>query len=560
MIERRTALALALLVGGLALGAIATPSVAQEDGQEYNLSDLKPYGVEQAQEGAPPSMRWLSQYGSATIRHEPQGIGSEKWTYLEPGGTVHDDEITLQTVRVAPASELDETLNVTVVSWQRGEREVVKGNQTVTRPTAKRVNVRRAEVRLGRGYDNATIDLPSHYDETWQISMWVEEYPDARWRFEHRSVETSRSVPFEADWGGFWSYNASHLLIPLLIGVTFVGIGVPSSLRRTARGPNIGFLKWSIALALIAGFLASSAYVWTASLLASAPIVVAGVIAALLGIIMLETIEYGVYDVIFLRLFQEKGANPRGEVAAKVQGGEYGRVTLANVEGGVIALTDGLESWLARLFCGGAYLQLPEEMEMEFSLGKSEVSLASSPADKLLFVDHDVENLIEYEPEHLELDLPLTSVVDEETGETTWNLNGIATVATYLAIGSAAGYGGAKAMTLPTPEAGLALGLVVVAVKWTRAVDGKAWYQPALGHTEDAVATAMYYDNEIQEYERLEEALQAIVEERHSEDDIVAKLAELSDENVVTKAYDRDTSAEDFIDDSGESAAAGGDD
>jgi len=195
---------------------------------------------------------------------------------------------------------------------------------------------------------------------------------------------------------------------------------------------------------------------------------------------------------------------------------------------------------------------------MEFSLGKSEVSLTRSSADKLLFVDHDVENLIEYDPEHLELDLPLTKVVDEETGETAWNYNGIMSVLTYLSVGGAAGYAAMKGMALPTPEIGVVLGFLAVGVRYTRAVDGMAWYKPALGHTEDAVATAMYYESELGEYHSLEAALRQIVEERNSEDEVLAKLNELDDENIVSKAYERDVDADQFVDDS--STAAGGDD
>jgi len=557
---RRTAsLLVALALVALAVGAVA-PSAGQEaNASDYGIEELKKTGT--THDGAPPSMRFLSQYGSATLRYEPAGLGKSSWEYLEPGSTVHDDSITLRTVRLAPRSELDRTLNVTVVSWQKGQREVVQDNTTVKRPAAKNVSVRRTQVELGRGYDNATVNLPSHYTQTWQISMWIEEYPNARWRFEHRSVETSRSVPFDADWGGFWSYNFSNLLLPILVLTSAVAVGIPSSLRKTARGPNVGLVLWGIILTVLAGIVASVGYLWTTSLLATAPWVVAAVVAGLVGIIMLETISYGVYDVVFLRFFTEDGKNPRGDLAAKANGGEFEIVTLANVDDGIIALTDGFRPWLARLWCGGSYLQGTDRLENEFSLGNAELSLSRSPAEKLLFVAQEPDFLIKYEPETLELDLPMTKVVDEETGETAFDLNGIASVLIYTAVGAAVGYGAFQAGNLPTPQLGLAGALLTVLVKWTRAVPGEAYWHPAVGGTEDAVATAMYHETELDQYQTLEDALTALVNERNSEDELLGKLEELDAESIVKDASSRDSSPGDFVDGSSPSQeAAGGDD
>jgi hypothetical protein len=565
-VRRVTALVLVVLLVGptvAGIGALAADggqSATAENESEYSLDDLKENGKQY--ENAPDSMRFLGDYGSATVRHTPVSPGETEWQYLEPGTTVHSNQVTLRTVRLAPEDEIDESLNITVVAWQKGTKEVPAENGTVTRPAAENVSVYRHQVDLGRGYDLANISLPAHYDDTYQITMWVEENPDARWRFTHESVESTKGLPFPATWGGYWQFTTTNLLLWILAATGLVAIAVPASIRRTGRGPNMGLLFWAIVLGLGGAIVGGGAYIWTTSLLTAAPPVVAFLMAGVIGIVMLETMEHGVYRVAFIRLFTDETENPRGDLARSAEGGELEVVTLAQTEEGPKAITDGIRPWLARLFSGGSPLYGLDRLELEFDLGSPEISLTSSPADKLIFVDEDPEQLIDYEPETLLFELPLTEY-DPETEEERWSWTGVASVAFYAVLSGGlaflalqrSGIGGARTGAVVT--AGLALyGL------FTTAEPGRAVFVPAVGCAQDATATAMYREAEIDEYETLEQALNALVEERNSNDELLDTLEEMDAESVVKEASSRETSPGEFVDGDSEpsTAAAGGDD
>jgi len=572
-VRRATALALVVLLvgptvtgigGALAAdgGQPATVETPENATADYSLDDLQRNG--KRYENAPASMRFLGDYGSATIRHTPVSPGQSGWQYLEPGTTVHANEVALRTVRLAPADDLDESLNVTVVAWQKGTKEVPTENGTVTREAATNVSVYHHQVTLGRGYDLANISLPAHYEESYQITMWVEENPDARWRFTHESVKSTQGLPFPSTWGGYWQFTTSNLLIWILGAVGVVSIGVPASIRRTGRGPNMGLLFWAIVLGLGGALVGGGAYIWTTSLLAAAPPVVAFLIAGVIGIVMLETMEYGVYRVAFMRLFTADTENPRGDLARAAEGGEFEIVTLAQTDEGPKAIRNGIRPWLARLFSGGAPLYGLERLELEFDLGSPEVSLTSSPADKLVFVDEDPEQLIDYEPETLSLDLPL-SEYDPEAEEERFSWAGAASVAFYAVLSGGlaffalqqSGIGGARTGAVVTAA-------VTLYALFTTAESGRAVFVPAVGCTQDATATAMYREAELDEYETLEAALNALVEERNSNDELLDTLEEMDAESVVKEASSRDTSPGNFVggsdSPSSSTASAGGDD
>ncbi|NEU56754.1 hypothetical protein [Halorussus sp. MSC15.2] len=562
--RRATALLLVVLfvlptVTGVGVFA-ASDAQNQTSSDEYTLDELQENG--KRYESAPPSMRFLGDYGSATVRYTPVSPGKNGWKYLEPGTTIHSNEVALRAVRLAPSDEIDESLNVTVVAWQKGEKEVSTGNGTVTRPTATNVSVYHHQVSLGRGYDLANISLPAHYDESYQITMWVEENPDARWRFTHQSVESKKGLPFPATWGGYWQFTTTNLLIWILAATGIVAIAVPASIRQTGRGPNMGLLFWAIVLGLGSALIGGGAYVWTASLLTAAPPVAAFLIAGVIGIVMLETMEYGVYRVALIRLFTEETKNPRGDLANSAEGGEFEVVTLAQTEEGPKAIRDGIRPWIARLFSGGSPLYGLDRLELEFDLGTPDVSLTSSPADKLIFVDEDPEQLIDYEPETLSFELPLTEF-DPETGEERWSWTGAVTVAFYAVVSGGlaffalqkSGIGGAR-------TGALAFAGVALYALFTTAEAGRAVFVPAVGCAQDATATAMYREAEIDGYETLEAALNALVEERNSSDELLDTLEEMDAESVVKEASSRDTSPGEFVggSDSPTTTSAGGDD
>jgi len=532
-----------------------------EDSDAPTFEELKRRGKQF--ESAPASMRFLGSYSSATVRVNPVGPGSDGWSYLEPGQEVNSNEVQLRTVRLAPEDELDRTLNVTVVAWQQGEKTVKEGNTTRTVTVAKNVTVHRQQIEAGRGYGLSNITLPDHYDETFQITMWVEEHPDARWRFEHQSVETTKGLPFPATWGGYWQFTATNVLI-WIVGMTgAVAVTVPAAIKKTGRGTGYGVAFWGIVLTIGGSIIGVGGYVWTANLLSAAPPVIGFVIAGVIGVVMLETIEHGVYDVGLVRLFTSDKKNPRGDIVKEAEGGEMETLTLAQTADGVKAISPGIRPFIARLWTGGTELRGVERLEFEFDLGSPEISLTSPVADKLIFVDDEGigedDQLLYHEAEGIAFELPIR-VRDEETGEMRTNWAALGSIAFNFVVPAALALRTFQYLELGGARiAALVAGVVVVYVAHLVPKEGTAEFLPAVGMTEDAVATAMQMESEIDDYETLEAAIGALVDERNTSDEILKKIEELDAESVVKESASRDKSPGEFVEGSAPTAAGGDD-
>jgi len=260
---RKTTVLAAVVV--LSLLAVAPVVVAGQSGGsagnvttgDYPLDELRDGGTEL--ENGPASQRFLGEYGSATVRHTPVGPLQNDWSYLSPGTTVHADEVTLRTVRLEKRQNLDRTLNVTVVSWEPGQVERAQGNATVSRQAAVNQTVLRQQVTLGRGYDEATISLPSSLDRTHTVTMWIEGYPDARWSFDHRSVPSTQAVDIDTV-GEAWNYTAQNAMIPGALAI-IIGMALGKwSLREAFEGPDWGLTIWAIIGTILGLGVLSAAY------------------------------------------------------------------------------------------------------------------------------------------------------------------------------------------------------------------------------------------------------------------------------------------------------------
>ncbi|QZX98732.1 hypothetical protein [Halobaculum rubrum] len=532
--------------GAVADGHGAAANESDTDSEANTYEELKRGGT--TYESAPSSMRFLGDYSSATVRVFPVGPGESGWHYLERDEVVNGNQVQLRTVRLAPEDELDRTLNVTVVAWQKSTRTVERGNTTVEETVATNVSTYRHQIEAGRGYDTANVSLPAHYDETYQITMWVEG-SDARWRFAHKSVETTRALPFAPTWGGYWEFTATNVLIWIvgLTGVTVVS--AVGSIERTGKGPGLGLVTWAIIIAIGSAVIGLGAFVWTASLLSAAPPVIGFAIAAVIGIVVLETTEKGVYSVALMRLFTGEKSNPRGDLALEARDADFETVTLANTDSGTKVIETGIRPWLARLRTGGTEFVGIDRLNFEFDLGTPEVSFTDTVADKLIFVDEDGVNgdgdLATVSPSTVEWDLPIR--IETEDGVRT-NWTALFSLAFHMVVPFALasftmdylGVGGGRIV-------GALFAAVVVYAAHTRVTEGRAEFMPAVGMTEDAVATAMHMESEVDDYETLEQALDALVDERNSTDELIETLRNLDSEAAVRDASRRDTNPGSFV-------------
>jgi hypothetical protein len=534
-----------------------------ESDSEYSLSELREPGRKMF-DGGPPSQRSLDQYSSVVVRDYPVGLGSSEWSYLERGETVNSNRLTIRTIRFGDESDFDETFNLTIVFWQTEQETVQRGNETVTETRLTNVSTYSETVEAGRGYGSSNVTLPPHYDDTYRATMWVEGQPSIRWTFEHKSVESSRAIPISTV-GDYWSYTAINLLTWILGGVIVAAPSAVGLLRRAGRGPNKSVVWWGLVLGGTTAVFGSSAYVWTASLIATIPPVVGVVVAGIVFIIMLETVEFGITRLAFIQLFTSdaESTNLRGEIAETATGARLTTLTVASTDGETLAIHDGIRPFVARLWTGGTPLRGVEKLDYDFSLSSPRLSITSPVADELIFVHDDSDEILRYDPERLDLEIDPW----DDDGSVDWGT--VWEIATTGAVGISIGTIGADAIGLPSgPIVGVALGIVAIYLRRAVPIEGSAQFRPAPAHTDDAVATALKYQKEVSDYETLDTALRELVSERNRRDTIVERLEEMDSESVVHQSVRRSDGADSTLDilddsetDSGDpSTPVGGDD
>lgn len=256
---RRSLLALLVLVSlTAALPAVGVGS-AQESGGDYSLDELKQRG--QQIQGTDPSTRYLGSEGSVFVSYDETnfikelGPAEPKWAVdkvLTPGKTVDTDELTFHVTRTRDAEP--ETVHVHVVKWERKTRTIETANGSTTRESyAANVTETVKEVELTGAADRMTISIPTSEDPR-MVSMWIEEYPGARWVFPHDTVATASTLPFGSTWGSFLPWFAKMFFGVVVLGVP-VAIGAAvKTLDRTGRGPGKGAMWYVIVGGLILYF------------------------------------------------------------------------------------------------------------------------------------------------------------------------------------------------------------------------------------------------------------------------------------------------------------------
>lgn len=557
MASRRSAAVLVALVA-LSLLAVATVGVAAQSGDaagnvtqttgDYDLSTLTDGGTIQA--GAPDSVRFMGQYGSAALRYDPVGPLLSERKYLSPDTTLHTNTIKLRTVRLAPADELDRTLNVTVVAWERGTRVEEVGNGTAERPAAVNQTVYRQQVDLGRGYDNATIQIPPNYDRTRHVTMWIEEFTEARWTFEHRSVPSTQAVDIDTK-GEAWSFVAQTALIPGLFGVLVGAFAGRETLKKTTSGPRWGLTIWAIITAVLLAAVLSTAYFQVAVVLNYFPWLLGGVLAVLgYGLALWfagSPSKVGFYRVELFdaRLgpseheveVDELSPQDAGDAEPLADGGllvngddendDEGRdenngpgsglseikevryvdlVELPAMErpdGKIGVPESGLRPFLARLFADPATLDKSDLVTL--------VSVDEGELDEIVLVDPESDETVTHEHAHLERRWPVLHAMDEDA-DTVTKLGMTAAMLVVVAGVPAAGWSiGAQ---FGVPLLGGALATLVPLVSGHEAKDGEVDFEPANQHFQRAQATLIDLQREQADGKTAEDFRQQAWQER----------------------------------------------
>lgn len=356
MTRIRILLAALLAVSLVATAAPAAVGQQSNSGADYELSELQRGGT--THEGAPTSMRFLGSYGSATVRHEPVGLGTEDWDYVGRNTRVQTNEITLKTIRLG---DPDETLTVHVVAWNRATRTVETENGTTTEPVATNVTEQVVEVELGRGYDRATVPLPASFDETQRITMWIEEYPDARWTFKHRSIATAAPIDIST-WGGFLETFATKIGIIALPAMLGGAIVARRHRERALVGPQWGVLKWGAAFVLPIAVFASALAFQGAVLATRVPQLLGTLFFPFTYVLVLEGTDPNLERFLFRRQDLEDAKSPRGDDSKDSRFVDH--ITKTGVHRAaseeLVLISPGLLPFIARLFGNLATLDVSE--------------------------------------------------------------------------------------------------------------------------------------------------------------------------------------------------------
>lgn len=518
-----------LATAALVFGGVAGAQENSNNSTQYSLEELKDGGVHP---GGPDSQRWLSDYGSATIRHEPVGPFSGDWEYLDRGTTVNADEITLRTVRLAPEDELEGEMTVTVVSWEKGERETVVGNETVDQQAALNQTVYQQDVTLERGYDEATIDLPSSYDRTSEVTVWIEEYSDARWRFQHRSLPSAEAIDISSI-GEAQNYAFQNVTLPGGLAILLGLFGALKTRNRTGSGPGWPLIVWLIAGGILTLGIFSAAYFQVAVVLRYFPWMLAFPLFILAyggGLAMagspskiqfekpeLFEAQIGPEDQEIVTAALPEGTEDDDDPEIVPDGGvlqngnamaENGASTdsrdnedapgsgLSDIkeirycdmkevpaieapDGTIRVPKRGIRPFLARLFADGA--------ELDKSDLTTAIKVRDGRIDEKILVDPEADEPVVHKPAHLERRWPVLHGINDDDEDSMGKLTGIiGFLAVCVGLPAAGWVAGAEA---GVPVLGAALGAVPALIDTYTAKEGKIDFEPANEHFRRARAT-----------------------------------------------------------------------
>jgi len=531
-----------LLIATMATPALAAVAPHGDTTPQTNGSAVAsegPFGIEELRTGgdqpsaAPPSVRYVGGTevdGAVAVRYRPADPLSNEPVYLEGGQTLNTDEIELYST-VFGESTGDYELVITY--WQPETRQTENGTAV---DVAANQEVQRATVTIEDGYATAPVALNSHYEQTYQATMWLEQDGDpvdgARWRFEHASAPASQQVQIETQADAWW-YAFTTAIIPGVASIIMGLSGAKATLKLAGRGPGYSLATWGVVSVFGIVSVLGGLYNEVATVVANFEL--------LMGLSLLP-IAYGgglrmapaIEKIAFerkeltssksLRRESETGADP--DVAA--DGGETASSSVAfgdddyhdelyedmlvlptirAQDSGRLLPKKGIRPFFARLFASAARLDLSDL--------RTRVRVNGSASQKI-YVDPESEGAVDHKPAHLRRRMPVWHRLPEpDEGESlswvTRGLFGLFTVATVAAplIGWQVGR-----MVMNTPTVGFGVGLLLLALESYEAVDGSIDFEPAPRHDVTADASLTVLQSEHADAKTIEEMEEVVWDER----------------------------------------------
>ncbi|MFC6975682.1 PKD domain-containing protein [Halomicroarcula sp. GCM10025709] len=464
----------------------AGPNTGAQAGGSYSIEQLRRGGRQPA--SAPQSVRVLGSTGALAVRYEPAKPLSNNLQYLEPGTTLHTDDIQLYSTRFGRSIE-DRDVQLHVVFWEPTQQTVETENGTRTVTVAGNQSERVYDVSLGTGYSTANVTFPSHFDQKFQATMWLSDggqpIDGARWRFGHQSSQSAAGTTVNSQ-GDLWVWAAQNILIIAIPGLLGGTVGARAIIERTARGPDKGAMWWGLIVGIGAFVLGTMAYFQTAQIITRLPQVFGAFIAAVGFIAMLESMGPRKRTDEFVRdelgdTVDTMGENVRNHLyrdKARIQ-------TVRRDDGRLGLIKSGIRPFLARLFADPATI---DDADL-----KTDIEVRDGPDDHVFLTDPDADDPLVWTPAHWTFEPELLRddvVFDDEVGQVERILTKLnVRLLAVTAIGGVAGFvTGGWLFGSGTAAALVGAGVGFVAIAAT-ANDGHAQFQPAPIHYRPARAT-----------------------------------------------------------------------
>ncbi|WP_254841133.1 PKD domain-containing protein [Natronomonas marina] len=499
----------------------------------YSLSELRTGGRQPAD--APPSVRYLGETGAVAIRYIPTSPLQYDHVYLEQGTEINTDQLQVYSTRFGDIEP--QNFSLTVVTWQQATRQVETDDGTTTETYAADQSVSTYTVRMGTGYDATPLDLPSNYNESRQVTMWLsvdgERIEGARWRFSHHTSPISQTVPIN-NFGDllWWLFkNVGLIAAPGLLGAAVAAKG---TIRQTGLGPEKGAMWWAIVGTIAAFGIAAFGYFYTAVLLRRVPQLFGLALVAIAFVAMLEMMGREARTDEFVR--DELGdANTAfgGDVRSHIER-EKARVRTVKREDGLGLIKRGIRPFLARLFADPAVVDTSDL--------KTDIKLTKGPDDATYIADPASDEPLTWKPARWEFDPRLLLPASEGSGRVGGALERINL---RLIGGTAAGAalaGLAFGFVFSAATVGAVLGaLVGFAAVAFRAVDGEAEFKPAPVHYRPARASIAALQISYEEATNLQDALEKLWAERARTMEEARALQAAEDKSVTEEMAKAET-------------------
>lgn len=466
--------------------ATATPRPASdwEPPGPFERSDLTTGGVHDAE--APPSVRNIGDpiSGSVGVRHKPNPLQNSK-DWAASGATLQSDRLQLYGTAYGDAVGEYELV---VVYWADKTHTTENGTGV---EYAGEQSIQRVSFNMSAGYNQIPIALRSHYDDTKEVTMWLERDGErvdgARWRYQHRSNPLTAAPGTDiSSKGDLWMWGAINILLPAIPGIFIGRKAAVHFLERTVTSARKGTGWWLFVLGFLTLLLVLAATWQTAAVLSRAPYIAGLSIAVLSFVAMLGIRDREVETAEFNRKDLESVTAVTGDESKSARKEDIKLKDIVRRDGKIYMPAKGIRPFFARYWAEPAAV---DESDLKT------VNNTTGDVSKKYEIDPSEDETLKHTPAHLKFSPTLVLPADEDdepaespsdrlldaAGRINWSYIGAA------GLGGLAAYYGVMAV-FGVPSLAMLIGALPAVIGGYEARDGRLSIVPAPYHYSEARA------------------------------------------------------------------------